>query len=93
MRRQDPSQITGRHDPGGDWPGVSATAYNGLSPPRALGRLLCAVWIKQHTAEEDLTRRWAFGPANYYYYCYGWRALLRFSWEMPLRRTPPTITR
>ena len=45
---------------------MAATTSDQLPPPRALGRPLCAVWTKQHTAlEEDLTRRWAEGPANY----------------------------
>ena len=38
MRRQDPSQMTGRHGPEGDWREVGATACHGLGPPRALGR-------------------------------------------------------
>ena len=66
MRRQDPSQIPGRHDPAGDWPEVGPTTPDLLSPPRALGRPLRAVWeLSKHTPAEDLTRRWAVGPANY----------------------------
>lgn len=35
-------------------------------PPGALGRPLCAVVeFSKHTPAEDLTRRWAVGPANY----------------------------
>ena len=69
MRRQDPSQIPGRHDPGGDWEEVGATARNLVGPPTALGRPLCAVWEhSKHTPAEDLTRRWAHGPANYWYW-------------------------
>ena len=65
MRRQDPSQITGRHDPAGDWREVSATAPNLVWPPTALGRPLRAVWEhSKRTPAEGLTRRWTVGPAN-----------------------------
>ena len=68
MRRKNPSQITGRHDPAGDWRGSSPTACHGLCPPRALGAAqLCAVGELTNNDQGvtgDLTRRWAVGPAN-----------------------------
>ena len=88
MRRQDPSQITGRHDPDTDWREVEATTYHGLSPPKAFGRPLCAVWTKQHTAlEEDLTRPWAEGPANCYTYSYHYYDLHYY--DLIASRIPP----
>ena len=69
MRRQDPSQITGRHDPDGDWGEVVSTACHGLSPPKALGRPtlrgLETITTTKQGVTGDLTRRWAVGPANF----------------------------
>ena len=31
MRRQDPSQIPGRHDPAGDWPGSSPISVKAMA--------------------------------------------------------------
>ena len=76
MRRQDPSQITGRHDPAGDWREVSATAPDGVWPPRALGRPtlrgLETITTTKQGVTGDLTRRWAVGPANCSYVYYGY---------------------
>jgi len=56
MRRQDPSQIPGRHGLAGDWREVRATAGHLVWPPRALGRPLCAVWELSNHNRRDLRR-------------------------------------
>ena len=56
MRRQDPSQITGRHSTEGDWEEVGGGLTNLLGPPRALGRPLCAVWKQQNNDPGNLQR-------------------------------------
>ena len=68
MRRQDPSQITGRNDPEDPGTKVIAITSNGLSPARALGRPtlrgLESITTTKQGVTGDLTRRWAVGPAN-----------------------------
>ena len=72
MRRQDPSQITGRHDPDRDWQEVSPTACHGLCPPRALGRPtlrgLETITTTKQGVTGVLTRRWAVGPAIFLFF-------------------------
>ena len=49
MRRKNPSQITGRHDPAGDWREVGPTTCHLLCPQLALGRpTLRGLETKQH---------------------------------------------
>ena len=65
MRRQGPSQITGRHGLGGDLREVAAAASHLFRRRGPWGAHFARSGnFSKHTPAEDLTRQWAHGPAT-----------------------------